>query len=113
MRCTGLQWLANAAYLEGFPFPALPCVAPYCVPGGIRVVSTSPRSGPSHGLDSPWLTSVGVVRHAMLDQGFCHMMRLSALRCSGARRHRTEQRMSTPTLSWEKSFVELAGRLGA
>ena len=26
-------------YLEGFPFPALLRVAPYCVPGGIRVVS--------------------------------------------------------------------------
>jgi hypothetical protein len=34
-----LQELANPAYLEGFPFPALLSVAPYCVPGGIRVVS--------------------------------------------------------------------------
>src|SRR5687768_13280075 len=42
MRCRGLQRLANAAYLEGFPFPALLRVAPYCVPGGVRVVSTSP-----------------------------------------------------------------------
>jgi hypothetical protein len=39
MRCRGVQGIANAAYLEGFPFPALLCVAPYCVPGGIRVVS--------------------------------------------------------------------------
>jgi hypothetical protein len=31
--------LANAAYLEGFSFPALLRVAPYCVPGGIRLVS--------------------------------------------------------------------------
>src|SRR5919112_662850 len=39
MRCRGVQRIANAAYLEGFPFPALLRVAPYCVPGGIRVVS--------------------------------------------------------------------------
>ena len=31
--------VANAAYLEGFPFPALLSVAPYCARGGIRVVS--------------------------------------------------------------------------
>jgi integrase len=34
-----MQRIANAAYLEGFPFPALLRVAPYCVRGGIRVVS--------------------------------------------------------------------------
>jgi hypothetical protein len=34
-----MQGIANAAYLEGFPFPALLSVAPYCVRGGIRVVS--------------------------------------------------------------------------
>jgi hypothetical protein len=34
-----VQRIANAAYLEGFPFPALLRVAPYCVRGGIRVVS--------------------------------------------------------------------------
>jgi hypothetical protein len=39
MCCRGVQGIANAAYLEGFPFPALLSVAPYCVPGGIRVVS--------------------------------------------------------------------------
>src|SRR5215212_3428241 len=39
MCCRDLLGLANAAYLEGFPFPALLSVAPYCVPGGIRVVS--------------------------------------------------------------------------
>ena len=36
-----MQRLANAAYLEGFPYSGLLSVAPYCVPGGIRVVSTS------------------------------------------------------------------------
>jgi hypothetical protein len=41
MRCSGVQGFAIAAYLEGFPFPALLRVAPYCVPGGIRVVSMS------------------------------------------------------------------------
>src|ERR671919_6996 len=34
--CRGLQM---PHYLEAFPFPALLRVAPYCVPGGIRVVS--------------------------------------------------------------------------
>jgi hypothetical protein len=33
-----VQGIADAAYLEGFPFPALLRVAPYCVPGGVRVV---------------------------------------------------------------------------
>ena len=39
MRCRGVQGIANAAYLEGLLFPALLRVAPYCVPGGIRMVS--------------------------------------------------------------------------
>ena len=39
MRYRGLHGLADAAYLEGFPFSGLLSVAPYCVPGGIRVVS--------------------------------------------------------------------------
>jgi hypothetical protein len=34
-----VQGIANIAYLKGFPFPALLHVAPYCVRGGIRVVS--------------------------------------------------------------------------
>jgi hypothetical protein len=42
-----LQGTANAAYIEGFPFPALPHVAPYCAPGGIRVVSISPSHLPN------------------------------------------------------------------
>ena len=42
-----MQEIANAAYLEGFPFPALLSVAPYCVPGGIRMGdSYSLTSGP-------------------------------------------------------------------
>jgi hypothetical protein len=39
MRCRGVQGIANAAYLEGFPFPALLRVASYCARGGIRGVS--------------------------------------------------------------------------
>jgi hypothetical protein len=35
----GVQRNVNPAYLEGFPFPALLRVAPYCIPGGVRVVS--------------------------------------------------------------------------
>lgn len=34
MCCRGLLWPANPPYLKGFPFSALPSVAPYCVPGG-------------------------------------------------------------------------------
>jgi hypothetical protein len=37
--CTGL---ARPAYLSRFLCSALPCVAPFCAPGGVRVVSTSP-----------------------------------------------------------------------
>jgi hypothetical protein len=39
MCCRGVQRIANPAYLNDFLFYGLPCVAPYCVPGGIRVVS--------------------------------------------------------------------------
>jgi hypothetical protein len=37
-----VRGVANPAYLEGFPFPALPRVAPYCARGGVRVVSGVP-----------------------------------------------------------------------
>src|SRR5215208_3051859 len=43
--CRGVQGLANPAYLSRFPFSALPCVAPYCVPSGVRVVSEWCQSG--------------------------------------------------------------------
>ena len=39
MRCRGLHRFAIPPYLGRFPFCVLPCVAPYCVPGGVRVVS--------------------------------------------------------------------------
>ena len=44
-----MQGVANAAYLEGVPFSGLPCVAPYCAPGGVKVVSRSaqPLTGSS------------------------------------------------------------------
>jgi hypothetical protein len=45
-----MQGVANAAYLEGFPFSGLLSVAPYCVPGGIRLVSNGIDS---FSLDSP------------------------------------------------------------
>src|SRR5687767_13905932 len=38
-RCRGLQRAAIPPYLKGFPFSTLLRIAPYCVPGGIRVVS--------------------------------------------------------------------------
>ena len=39
MRCRGLQEVANTPFLKGFPFSALRRVAPYCFPGGVRLVS--------------------------------------------------------------------------
>jgi hypothetical protein len=43
MRCRGLLGVASAACLSRFLFCGLPSVAPYCVPGGVRVVSTCLR----------------------------------------------------------------------
>ena len=37
-----LQGIANPAFLIRFLCSVLPCVAPYCVPGGVKVVSISP-----------------------------------------------------------------------
>ena len=47
MRCRGLQRLANPAYLSRNPFPALLRVAPYCAPGGVRVVSIASSYSPN------------------------------------------------------------------
>src|SRR5215211_9219328 len=44
MCCRGVQGLANPAFLSKFLCSALPSVAPYCVPGGIRVVSIEVHS---------------------------------------------------------------------
>jgi hypothetical protein len=41
MRSRDLQGFANLAFLSRFVFSGLLCVAPYCVPGGVRVVSIS------------------------------------------------------------------------
>jgi hypothetical protein len=40
MRCRGLHKVANPPYLSGFLCSGLLRVAPYCVPGGVRVVSS-------------------------------------------------------------------------
>ena len=40
MRCRGLHEVAKPAYLEGLICSGLLSVAPYCVLGGIRVVSS-------------------------------------------------------------------------
>jgi hypothetical protein len=50
MRCRGLQRVAKPAFLGRFLFFALPCVAPYCVRGGVKVVSNGIDS---FSLDSP------------------------------------------------------------
>src|SRR5215212_7195966 len=47
MRCRSVHRLADPAYLSRFLFPGLPCVTPYCVLGGVRVVSISPSYPPS------------------------------------------------------------------
>lgn len=53
MCCGGLHGVANTAYISGFLFPGLHRVAPYCVRGGVKVVSCGvrgtarmPASGP-------------------------------------------------------------------
>jgi hypothetical protein len=47
MRCRGVHSLANPACLGHLLCSTLLGVAPYCVPGGIRVVSTSPSYRPN------------------------------------------------------------------
>jgi hypothetical protein len=44
MYCRGLHSLAKPAFLNGFSCSGLPRIAPYCAPGGIRVVSVG-RAG--------------------------------------------------------------------
>jgi hypothetical protein len=44
MRCRGLLRLANTAFLGSFLCSGLLRVAPYCAPGGIRVVSGEVKS---------------------------------------------------------------------
>ena len=50
MCCRRLQGFAKPAYLKEFRFCALHWVAPYCVPGGVKVVSNGIDS---FSLDSP------------------------------------------------------------
>jgi hypothetical protein len=52
MCCRGVQRLANAAYLEGFPFSGLLSVAPYCVAGGISMSDGYYSDGGSNGTPS-------------------------------------------------------------
>jgi hypothetical protein len=44
MRCRGMHRVANLPFLGGFLFSGLLRVAPYCVRGGVRVVSKVVRS---------------------------------------------------------------------
>src|SRR5829696_3085943 len=48
MCCRGLLKLTYPAYLSGLLFSVLPRVAPFCVPGGVRVVSTSDWTAGQH-----------------------------------------------------------------
>jgi hypothetical protein len=43
-RCRGLHRVANPTFLGGFLCSVLQVVAPFCAPGGIRVVSKEMRS---------------------------------------------------------------------
>src|SRR5829696_2440396 len=47
---------ANPVYLSDFLCPGLLSVAPYCVPGGSRVVSEGHLGLGSSGVGGPWLT---------------------------------------------------------
>src|SRR5919107_6359153 len=51
----GLAGVCNPAYSSWLLFCALPCVAPYCVPGGIRVVSMGPVLSGVSGSTGPGL----------------------------------------------------------
>jgi hypothetical protein len=78
MRCRGVQGIANAAYLKGFPFSVLLRVAPYCVPSGIRAVSG--RATATVGQQIQWhaLATFGVTicRHLFLSVAVCCTNRL-------------------------------------
>ena len=69
MRCSGVQGLANAAYLSDFLFSGLLRVAPYYVPGGLRVVSIEVHSCSTivltpneHPKDAPHLAGHGSIQ---------------------------------------------------
>src|SRR5215216_2713527 len=62
MRCRGLHKLANRAFLKGFVLSGLLCVAPYCVPGGVRVVSKLPANLRCTAVNDSFC--LGAVRHA-------------------------------------------------
>jgi hypothetical protein len=69
MRCWGLHSLANPPYLSHFLFSGLLRVAPYCVPGGVRVVSEG-------GL---LLCPSPVARYDAFGQDYCHKFAFSRL----------------------------------
>src|SRR5918996_1351157 len=77
MRCRDVHRLANPVYLERFLFSGLPRVAPYCVPGGVSVVS---GAGGCH-LSDP---SVTEIRKTVASGWFCksHLVR-KVLRAQG------------------------------
>jgi hypothetical protein len=69
MCCRDLQEFANLAYLSDFHVSGLLRVAPYCVPGGVRVVSEV-------GL---LLCPSPVARYDALGQDYCHKLAFSHL----------------------------------
>ena len=62
MCCRRLQGAAKPAFLSRFLFCGLPSVAPYCAPGGIRLVS---EAGRWHSSD-PHAISLGNARYAVV-----------------------------------------------
>ncbi len=57
IRCQALHTIADPLYLSRFLFSALPRVAPYCLPGGVKVVSVfrcSPAASVGSGQPKLW-----------------------------------------------------------
>ena len=69
MRCRSLHGFAITPYLRAFLFSGSLRVAPYCVPGGVRVVSEV-------GL---LLSPSPVARYDALGQDYCHKLAFSRL----------------------------------
>ena len=54
-RCRVSHGIAVFPYLSRFLFPGLPCIAPYCAPGGVKVVSKGVKTSCGAGAPAwPW-----------------------------------------------------------
>ena len=97
MLCWELLGLANTAYLKGFLFSGLPRVAPYCIPGGIRVVSTCPpNANYSECYERPEDTPDDAVRSVVPYLGFVNARGQPHLSCLPLTFSREELFFSVP-----------------